>query len=214
MIGRKRSVRRMIAAREMHRGPAMRDPALAPPRATAYTHGPEPPQKQTRPTAMAEPRRSLSEPTPLPGVRILVVEGRFYDHINDELVAGAREAVEAVGGSVDVITVPGALEIPAAICIAMDGAAAAGKPYDGAVALGCVIRGETYHFEIVAGESSRALMDMAVARKLPLGNGILTTENEQQAIVRANRKDMNKGGGAAEACLALVRLKRQAKVGE
>ncbi len=158
---------------------------------------------------MAEPRRSLSAPTPLPGVRILIVEGRFYDHINDELVAGAQEAVEAVGGTVDVITVPGALEIPTAIAIAMDAAAAAGWPYDGAVALGCVIRGETYHFEIVAGESSRALMDMAVRRGLPLGNGILTTENEQQAIVRANRKDMNKGGGAAEACLALVRLKRQ-----
>jgi 6,7-dimethyl-8-ribityllumazine synthase len=158
---------------------------------------------------MAGPRRSLSIPTPRPGVRILIVEGRFYDHINDELVAGATEAVEAVGGSVDVITVPGALEIPTAIAIAMDGAAAAGKPYDGAVALGCVIRGETFHFEIVAVESSRALMDMAVARKLALGNGILTVETEQQAIVRANRSDMNKGGGAAEACLALVQLKRQ-----
>jgi 6,7-dimethyl-8-ribityllumazine synthase len=157
---------------------------------------------------MAEPRRFRSAPTPLPGVRILVVEGRFYDHINDELVAGARDAVEAAGGNVDVITVPGALEIPTAIAIALDGAAAAGRPYDGAVALGCVIRGETYHFEIVAGESSRALMDMAVQRKLPLGNGILTTENEAQAVARANRSDMNKGGGAAEACLALVRLQR------
>jgi 6,7-dimethyl-8-ribityllumazine synthase len=159
---------------------------------------------------MAAPRRSAASLTPLTGVRIIIVEGRFYDHINDELVAGAREAVEAAGGTVDVITVPGALEIPTAIAIALDGAAAAGRPYDGAVALGCVIRGETYHFEIVAVESSRALMDMAVARKLALGNGILTVETEQQAIVRANRKDMNKGGGAAEACLALVRLKRGA----
>jgi 6,7-dimethyl-8-ribityllumazine synthase len=159
---------------------------------------------------MAEPRRSLAAQTPLTGARVLIVEGRFYDHINDELVAGAREAVEAVGGTVDVVTVPGALEVPTAIAIALDGAAAAGRPYDGAVALGCVIRGETYHFEIVAGESSRALMDMAVARKLPLGNGILTTENEQQAVVRANRSDMNKGGGAAEACLALIRLMREA----
>jgi 6,7-dimethyl-8-ribityllumazine synthase len=157
---------------------------------------------------MVSSRRSTPKTTPLPGVRILIVEGRFYDHINDELVAGATEAVEAIGGTVDVITVPGALEIPIAIAIALDGAAAAGEPYDGAVALGCVIRGETFHFDIVAGESSRALMDMAVARKLPLGNGILTVETEQQAIVRANRKDMNKGGGAAEACIALIRLKR------
>lgn len=157
---------------------------------------------------MAEPRRTSAAQTPLPGVRILIVEGRFYDHINDELVAGARAVVETAGGSADVITVPGALEVPVAIAIALDGAAAAGRPYDGAVALGCVIRGETYHFDIVAGESSRALMDLAVQRRLPLGNGILTVENEQQAIVRARRSDMNKGGGAAEACLALVRLAR------
>jgi 6,7-dimethyl-8-ribityllumazine synthase len=158
---------------------------------------------------MAEPRRAPLTAEPLPGVRILIVEGRFYDHINDELVAGARAAVEATGGVADVITLPGALEIPIAIAIALDAAAAAGRPFDGVVALGCVIRGETYHFDIVAGESSRALMDMAVARKLPLGNGILTVETEAQAIVRARRSEMNKGGGAAEACLALVRLKRK-----
>jgi 6,7-dimethyl-8-ribityllumazine synthase len=161
---------------------------------------------------MAQPNRNAAPASQLPGVRILIVEGRFYNHINDELVAGATEAVEAVGGSVEVITMPGALEIPAAIAIAMDGAAAAGKPFDGAVALGCVIRGETYHFDIVAGESSRALMDMTVARKLALGNGILTVENEAQAVVRANRHEMNKGGDAARACLALVRLKRQSGV--
>jgi 6,7-dimethyl-8-ribityllumazine synthase len=160
---------------------------------------------------MAQPRRSSTAAARLPGVRILVVEGRFYDHINDELVAGAREAVETVGGAVDVVTVPGALEIPIAIAIALDGAAAGGQPYDGVVALGCVIRGETFHFDIVAGESSRALMDLAVRRKLPLGNGILTVETEAQAVARANRRDMNKGGGAAEACLALVRLKRSAE---
>jgi 6,7-dimethyl-8-ribityllumazine synthase len=159
---------------------------------------------------MASPSRTLTAQTPLPGVRILAVEGRFYDHINDELVAGAREAVEAVGGTLEVITVPGALEIPAAICIAMDGAAAAGRPYDGAVALGCVIRGETFHFDIVAGESSRALMDMTVQRKLALGNGILTVETEDQAVARAYRNQMNKGADAARAALALVRLKRQA----
>lgn len=157
---------------------------------------------------MASPSRTSLAPEPLPGVRILIVEGRFYDAINDELLAGAREAVEAVGGSVTIITVPGALEIPAAIAIAVDGAAVSGKPFAGAVALGCVIRGETYHFEIVAGESSRALMDMSVARKLALGNGILTVENEAQARARAFRNAMNKGGDAAMACLALVRLKR------
>jgi 6,7-dimethyl-8-ribityllumazine synthase len=157
---------------------------------------------------MAKPKRQKTEEGQLKGVRILVVEGRFYDHINDELLAGAREAVEAVGGEVTVITVPGALEIPVAIAIAMEGAAAADKPFDGAVALGCVVRGETYHFEVVAGESSRALMDLSVAYKLALGNGILTVENEAQALVRARRSEMNKGGDAAKACLALVRLKR------
>ncbi len=157
---------------------------------------------------MAQPSRNVASASPLPGVRILIVEGRFYDHINDELVAGATEAVVAVGGSVEVITMPGALEIPVAIAIALDGAAAKNKPFHGAVALGCVIRGETYHFDIVAGESSRALMDMAVARKLALGNGILTVENEAQAVMRANRHEMNKGGDAARACLALVRLKQ------
>jgi 6,7-dimethyl-8-ribityllumazine synthase len=157
---------------------------------------------------MAKPKRQKTEEGPLKGVRILVVEGRFYDHINDELLAGAREAIEAVGGEVSVITVPGALEIPVAIAIAMEGAAAADKPFDGAVALGCVVRGETYHFEVVAGESSRALMDLSVAYKLALGNGILTVENEAQALARAQRTEMNKGGDAAKACLALVRLKR------
>ncbi len=157
---------------------------------------------------MANPSRQTDALSLLPGVRILVVEGRFYDAINDELLAGAREAVEAAGGTVDIITVPGALEIPVAIAIAMDGAAAAGKPFDGTVALGCVIRGETYHFEVVAGESSRALMDLAVARKLALGNGILTVENEAQALARANRTQMNKGADAARACLALIRLKK------
>jgi 6,7-dimethyl-8-ribityllumazine synthase len=158
---------------------------------------------------MANPGRTNAAQHQLPGVRVLIVEGRFYDEINDELVAGAREAIEAAGGSVEIITVPGALEIPTAIAIAIDGAAVMGKPFDGAVALGCVVRGETYHFEVVAGESSRALMDMAVSRKLALGNGILTVENEAQALARARRSEMNKGGDAANACLALVRLNRQ-----
>jgi 6,7-dimethyl-8-ribityllumazine synthase len=124
------------------------------------------------------------------------------------LLTGARRAAEAAKVSVDVLTMPGALEIPAAIAIACDAAAERGTPYDGAVALGCVIRGETYHFEIVAGESSRALMDMSVSRKLPLGNGILTVENEAQAIERADPAQGDKGGDALRAALTLIALKK------
>ena len=158
------------------------------------------------------PRASEADATPLDGARVLIVEARFYDDIADELLAGAQEAVAAAGATADVISMPGALEIPTAIAIAVDAAAAAGAPYDAAVALGCVVRGETYHFEIVAGESSRALMDLAVARKLPLGNGILTVENDEQAWVRARVAEGNKGGGAVEAALTLLRLKRRVGV--
>jgi 6,7-dimethyl-8-ribityllumazine synthase len=161
---------------------------------------------------MAEPSRTRPALPPLPGVRILVVEGRFYDAINDNLLAGVRATVEGAGGTVDVITVPGALEIPIALAIALDAAQEAGIPYHGAVALGCVIRGETFHFEVVAGESNRALTDLAVARKLPFGNGILTVETEAQAVVRADPARLNKGGDAAHAALALIRLKHQAGV--
>lgn len=157
---------------------------------------------------MAEPSRARLRHPPLPGARILLVEGRFYDHIADELQAGAREAIAAAGAEATVLTVPGALEIPTAIAIALDAAARAGTPFDGAVALGCVIRGETTHYEIVSEQSCRALMDFAVQQRLPLGNGILTVENEAQALARASRSEMNKGADAAEACLALVRLKR------
>ena len=157
---------------------------------------------------MAEAQRSLAPIQGVAGSRLLVVEARFYDGIGDMLLAGARRAAQAHQASLDVLTMPGALEIPAAIAIAMDAAAAAGKPYDGAVALGCVIRGETYHFEIVAGESSRALMDMSVQRKLPLGNGILTVENEQQAIERADPAQGDKGGDAVRAALTLIALKK------
>ena len=108
--------------------------------------------------------------------RFLIVEARYYEAIGAELLEGATRALEAAGATYDVVSVTGALEIPAGMAIALDAAKAAGRPYDGAVALGCVIRGETYHFEIVAGESARALMDMAVARRLALGNGILTVE--------------------------------------
>ncbi len=158
---------------------------------------------------MAGASHARRDDAPLPGARILIVEARFYDDIADALLAGATAAIEAVGASAEVVTVPGALEIPAAIAIAMEGAAKAGRPFDGAVALGCVIRGETTHYDIVAGESSRALMDLAVSRHIALGNGILTVENEAQAWARAKIDELNKGGGAAEAALAMVRLKRR-----
>ena len=109
----------------------------------------------------------------------------------------------------DVITVPGALEIPAAIAIALDAAERNGKPYDAAIALGCVVRGDTIHFEIVSIESSRALMDLAVARKVPLGNGIITVNTEAQAWARARASELNKGGDAARAALAMLRIKRR-----
>lgn len=163
---------------------------------------------------MASPRppraSDAASQVPLTGARVLIVEARFYDDIADELLAGASQALSAVGASFEVISMPGALEIPTAIAIALDAAAQAGTPFDAVVALGCVVRGETYHFEIVAGESSRALMDLAVARKVPLGNGILTVETDEQAWVRARVSDGNKGGGAAEAALTLLRLKRRA----
>lgn len=142
------------------------------------------------------------------GARVLVVEARFYDKYADELLAGAVAVLEEAGCRVDVVTVPGALEIPSAIVIGLRAADEAVDPYEAVVALGTVIRGETGHYDIVAGESSRALMDLSVAFALPLGNGILTIENEAQAWARANRADMNKGGGAAEAALAVLRYKR------
>ena len=153
--------------------------------------------------------RSRLATTPLPGARVLVVEARFYGDLADELLRGAQEAIAAAGAEAVVLTVPGALEIPAALVIALDAAEAAGQPFDGAVALGCVIRGETGHYDIVAGESARALMDLSVARRLPLGNGILTVETEAQAWTRARATELNKGGGAAEAALAVLRLRRQ-----
>ena len=134
---------------------------------------------------------------------ILIVEARFYDHLNDMLIAGAKAAIEAAGHSADVITVPGALEIPAAIAIADE----AGQ-YDGYVAIGVVIRGETYHFEIVAGESARGIMALTMDG-LAIGNGILTVENEEQALARADRKRGNKGKDAADACLAMIKFRKE-----
>jgi len=155
---------------------------------------------------MAEPQRAHAAAPRLEGARFLIVEARYYDAIGDMLLEGARAAFVAAGASFDVVGVPGALEIPAAIAIALD--AAVERPYEGAVALGCVIRGETFHFEIVAGESARALMDMSVARRLALGNGILTVETLSQAEERADPKRGDKGGDAARAALSLALLKR------
>jgi 6,7-dimethyl-8-ribityllumazine synthase len=146
---------------------------------------------------------------PVPGVRILIVEARFYDDIADELLKGARAVVEKAQGTTDVLTVDGALEIPATVTIALDGAEKAGRAYDGVVTLGCVIRGDTGHYDIVAGESARALMDISVNRPIPLANGILTVENDAQAWTRARVGELNKGGGAAEAVLAVIRIRRR-----
>ncbi|MBL44047.1 MAG: 6,7-dimethyl-8-ribityllumazine synthase [Sphingomonadaceae bacterium] len=132
--------------------------------------------------------------------RFLIVEARFYDHLNDMLVAGARAALEAEGHEVEVLTVPGALEVPGAIALASE----SGR-YDGYVGIGVVIRGETYHFEIVAGESARGIMALTMDG-MAIGNGILTVENEEQALVRADPAQKDKGGEAAKAAMALLDL--------
>jgi 6,7-dimethyl-8-ribityllumazine synthase len=133
--------------------------------------------------------------------KILIVEARFYAHLNDLLLEGARAAIEAAGHIHETITVPGALEIPGAIALAAESGG-----HDGFVALGVVIRGETFHFEIVAGESARALMALTLDG-LAIGNGILTVENEAQALARADPKDKDKGGEAAKAAIAMLALK-------
>jgi 6,7-dimethyl-8-ribityllumazine synthase len=135
--------------------------------------------------------------------RVLIVEARFYDHLNDLLIEGARGAIEAAGHSHETVTVPGALEVPAAIAIAAE----TGR-YAAFVALGVVIRGETYHFEIVAGESARGIMALTLDG-LAVGNGILTVENEAQALARARLDEKDKGGEAAKAALAMLALKER-----
>ncbi len=150
---------------------------------------------------MVEPRRAITEEAAAPGARFLVVEARYYEDIGAMLLAGAEAALGRAQAAWDRVGVPGALEIPAAAAIMLDRAS-----YAGVIALGCVIRGETYHFEIVAGESSRGLMQLSVVRGVAIGNGILTVENEAQALVRADPKQGDKGGDAARAALALHRL--------
>ncbi len=154
---------------------------------------------------MAEPKRAASGPAQrAEGARFVIVEARFYDAIGDHLLNGAKAALEAAGAEYEVVSVPGALEIPAAVrMLTADG------NFDGAIALGCVIRGETYHFEIVANESSRGLMTISMEDFLPVGNGILTVENEEQAIVRADPKQGDKGGDAARAAIALFHIQQR-----
>ena len=135
--------------------------------------------------------------------RFLIVEARFYDHLNDMLVDGARSALAAAGHEVEVLKVPGALEIPGAISMAAES-----DRYDGFVAIGVVIRGETYHFEIVAGESARGIMALTMDG-IAIGNGILTVENEAQALVRADKAQKDKGGEAAQAAMVLLALQEK-----
>jgi len=138
------------------------------------------------------------------GQHYLIVEARFYSELADELLKGATGALERAGASFDVVTVPGALEIPAAVAMASD---LKGEIYDGYITLGCVIRGETTHYEIVSGESARALMDLSIADGIALGNGVLTVENDDQAWARARISDQDKGGAAAVAAMAMAALK-------
>jgi len=159
---------------------------------------------------MVDPRRApLKDQTDISGSHVLIVEARFYDDIQDALLSAAIAELTEAGVTHEVITVPGSLEIPAATAIAVEAAEKAGRPYDGVVALGCVIRGETIHFEIVSMESSRGLMDLSIAKKLPIGNGIITVNTEAQAWERARADSLNKGGDAARATIVMMRIKRR-----
>jgi 6,7-dimethyl-8-ribityllumazine synthase len=144
---------------------------------------------------------------------LLIIEARFHDDLADALLDGATSALKDAGATYDVVTVPGSLEIPAVISFALDGMAEGGTNYDGFVALGTIIRGDTYHFDIVANESSRALMDISVQDSVCIGNGILTTENDEQAWTRAKRSEGDKGGFAARAALTMIALKQQLGAG-
>lgn len=135
---------------------------------------------------------------------ILIVDARFYDDIADELTRGAVAELEAADASFERVTVPGTFEIPAAIGFALEGGA-----YDGFVALGCVIRGETTHYDYVCSESARGLQELALHKRAPIGYGILTTENREQAIVRADPKQRDKGRDAVVACLRMIEVKRR-----
>ncbi len=158
---------------------------------------------------MAGPRRGKRDEGDGNGARILIVEARYYDDIADALLAGATKALKEAGAQFDCVSVPGSLEIPTAIAIALDAAQRRRRPYDAAVALGCVIRGDTIHFEIVSHRSAQGLMELSVARLVPIGNGIITVDNEAQAWARARPEEQDKGGDAARAALSLVGIKRR-----
>jgi 6,7-dimethyl-8-ribityllumazine synthase len=140
---------------------------------------------------------------------LLIIEARFYDDLSDELARGAISALERAGATHERLAVPGALEIPAALAIALEAMERGEVHFDGFVCLGCVIRGETKHFDIVAEQSARALIDLAVDEGIALGNGILTVENDEQAWARARVSEQNKGGAAAEAALAMIAVRKR-----
>lgn len=143
-------------------------------------------------------------------LRVLIVESRFYDDISDELLAGAKDALDSFGVDYDVLSVPGAFELPAAVAMAEEAKhRPMGKHYDGYVALGCVIRGETTHYDYVCQESARALMDLSVDLRLAIGYGVLTVENEDQAWARAKREKGDKGGFAAKVCLGMIAVHKK-----
>jgi 6,7-dimethyl-8-ribityllumazine synthase len=163
---------------------------------------------------MAGPRRGKRGTGGAKGARILVVEARYYDDIADFLLAGAMKVLNEAGTEVERITVPGSLEIPSAIVIAVDAAKQKGRAYEGVVALGCVIRGDTIHFEIVSQLSAQGLLELSVARGLPIGNGIVTVNTLTQALARARIQEQDKGGDAARAALTMVALKRRLQRGK
>lgn len=154
--------------------------------------------------AQSEQHYTLAQPSFEQPVKLLIVVAPYYKDIADNLLQGATQQITDVGGTFDVAEVPGALEIPTAI-----GIAERLQKFDGYVALGCVIRGETYHFDLVANESARGIMDLTLIDGIAIGNGIITTENEEQALVRADAAQKDKGGDAARACLAMIALRRR-----
>ena len=168
------------------------------------------PAPKSAPKAASAPKSAPKAASPKrDSLHMLIVEARYYLGIADELLSGAKKTLDEAGCTYDIITVPGALEVPAAIAMAVS--AARGRPYDGAIALGCVIQGETYHFDIVSNESAHGLMRLSLDLQLPLGNGILTVDDELQAKARLGGEHGHKGVDAARAALVMARLKRSLK---
>jgi 6,7-dimethyl-8-ribityllumazine synthase len=149
----------------------------------------------------------LSETQSTP--HLLIVEARFYDEMSDALLEGAKAALDDAGATYEIVAVPGALEIPAVIIFAQIAEEEGGRKFDGYVALGVIIRGETYHFDVVSNESSRGLMQLSIETGAAIGNGILTVENEEQGWRRARKSELDKGGFAARAALRMIELKKQ-----